>query len=64
MICIILVAGHETNLDQEIRADQTGQYRHLEGKCVEELFEKPKNFHLSRKYLLDKNCSAQEVFAL
>ena len=34
MICIILVAGHETNLDQEIHADQTGQYRHLEGKCV------------------------------
>ena len=32
MICIILVAGHETNLDQEIHADQTGQYRHLEGK--------------------------------
>lgn len=31
MICIILVAGHETNLDQEIRADETGQYRHLEG---------------------------------
>ena len=31
MICIILVAGHETNLDQEIRADQSGQYRHLEG---------------------------------
>ena len=44
MICIILVAGHETNLDQEIRADQTGQYRHLEGKCVEEFFEKPKTF--------------------
>ena len=43
MICIILVAGHETNLDQEIRADQTGQYRHLEGKCVE-FFEKPKTF--------------------
>ena len=40
MICIILVAGHETNLDQEIRADQTGQYRHLEGK----FFEKPKTF--------------------
>ena len=28
------MAGHETNLDQEIRADQTGQYRHLEGKNV------------------------------
>ena len=44
MICIILVAGHETNLDQEIHADQTGQYRHLEGKSVEEFFEKPKTF--------------------
>ena len=32
MICIILVAGHETNLDQEIQADKSGQFRHLEGK--------------------------------
>ena len=42
MICVILVAGHETNLDQEIRADQTGQYRHLEGKCVEKFFKNQK----------------------
>ena len=32
MICIILVAGHETNLDQEIQADKSGQFHHLEGK--------------------------------
>ena len=31
MICIILVAGHETNLDNEIRNDNSGQYSHLEG---------------------------------
>ena len=31
MICIILVAGHETNLDKEIRNDQSGKYSHLEG---------------------------------
>ena len=36
------MAGHETNLDQEIRADQTGQYRHLEGKCVEKFFKNQK----------------------
>ena len=46
MICIILVAGHETNLDQEIRADQTGQYRHLEGKYAKKFFEKTKTFTL------------------
>lgn len=31
MICIILVAGHETNLDQEIEADESGQFLHLQG---------------------------------
>ena len=31
MICIILVAGHETSLDEEIRNDVTGQFSHLEG---------------------------------
>ena len=54
MICIILVAGHETNLDQEIRADQTGQYRHLEGKCAKEFLEKSKTL----TFQLDKHRSA------
>ena len=31
MICIILVAGHESSLDNEIRNDQSGKYSHLEG---------------------------------
>lgn len=31
MICIILVAGHETLLNEEIRGDLTGQFCHLEG---------------------------------
>ena len=30
MICIILVAGHETSLEEEIRNDTTGQFSHLE----------------------------------
>jgi glucuronokinase len=31
MICILLVAGHETSLDEEIRSDISGQFAHLEG---------------------------------
>ena len=31
MICIILVAGHDTNLNEEIKNDSSGQFRHLEG---------------------------------
>lgn len=31
MIGIILVAGHETNLDKEIELDQSGQFQHLQG---------------------------------
>ena len=31
MICIILVAGHDTFLEQEIRSDDTGKFLHLEG---------------------------------
>ena len=31
MICILLVAGHETSLDDEIKSDESGKYFHLEG---------------------------------
>ena len=31
MICIILVAGHENSLNNEIRNDKSGKYSHLEG---------------------------------
>ena len=31
MICILLVAGHAQNLEQEIKNDATGLYTRLEG---------------------------------
>jgi hypothetical protein len=31
MKCILLVAGHEPDLDREIRSDDSGKYAHLEG---------------------------------
>ena len=61
MICIILVAGHETNLDQEIRADQTGQYRHLEGRYVKEFFEKPKTFTFQVHSSVSNFCKSMQI---
>ena len=31
MKCVLLVAGHDSVLQDEIRADETGNYAHLEG---------------------------------
>ena len=31
MICILLVAGHASSLESEIKNHPTGQYQHLEG---------------------------------